>query len=356
MAQLRERFEAMVFAERCAARLEERLRREHENPHSVWYPYFRLRSELRCHRKVQFYSLMKRPGLKTALAVVKLTVSAGLLAVLFNRADLRTMLTQFRQMNLAWMSAALGMYGLMLLVSAWRWRLLLKIQAVHVRFGILTKSFLVATLLQQLPAEQHRRRRHPRRRHRALHRVEDARDYGRAGRSHPRTDRAARRRGAGVRAGHRSAVCRSTAACGSGSRWLRSASACWSSCAGRPCSPALIHAAGSGRAEAIQTRLHNLVGAIHRFAGQPRPVWFAFAGALGVQLLLVLFYICAARSLAVPFPLLAASVIVPISLAVQMAPLSINGFGVREAVFAFFFTSLGLDVSSALTLSLGSAC
>ena len=45
----------------------------------------------------------------------------------------------------------------------------------------------------------------------------------------------------------------------------------------------------------------------------------------------------------------------PISLAVQMVPLSINGFGVREAVFAFFFTSLGLDVSSALTLSLGSA-
>ena len=56
-----------------------------------------------------------------------------------------------------------------------------------------------------------------------------------------------------------------------------------------------------------------------------------------------------------PFPLLAASVIVPISLAVQMVPLSINGFGVREAVFAFFFTSLGLNVSSALTLSLGSA-
>ncbi len=38
-----------------------------------------------------------------------------------------------------------------------------------------------------------------------------------------------------------------------------------------------------------------------------------------------------------------------------MVPLSINGFGVREAVFAFFFTGLGLNVSSALTLSLGSA-
>ncbi len=64
---------------------------------------------------------------------------------------------------------------------------------------------------------------------------------------------------------------------------------------------------------------------------------------------------CAARSLAVPLPLMAASVVVPVSLAVQMVPVSINGFGVREAVFAFFFASLGLNVGSALTLSLGSA-
>ena len=95
--------------------------------------------------------------------------------------------------------------------------------------------------------------------------------------------------------------------------------------------------------------------AIERFARQPLTVWLAFAGAIAVQGLLVLFYVCAARSLSVPLPLLAASVIVPVSLAVQMAPVSINGFGVREAVFAFFFTSLGFDVSSALTLSLGSA-
>jgi hypothetical protein len=74
-----------------------------------------------------------------------------------------------------------------------------------------------------------------------------------------------------------------------------------------------------------------------------------------VQGLLVVFYLCAARSLAVPFPVLAACVIVPVSLAVQMVPLSINGFGVREAVFAAFFQSLGLSVSSALALSLGAA-
>jgi uncharacterized membrane protein YbhN (UPF0104 family) len=37
---------------------------------------------------------------------------------------------------------------------------------------------------------------------------------------------------------------------------------------------------------------------------------------------------------------------------VQMVPMSINGFGVREAVFTYFFKKLGLSVDAALALSL----
>ena len=46
------------------------------------------------------------------------------------------------------------------------------------------------------------------------------------------------------------------------------------------------------------------------------------------------------------------AVIVPISLVVQMLPVSVNGFGVREATFSFYFTRLGLPIESALLLSL----
>jgi uncharacterized protein (TIRG00374 family) len=88
---------------------------------------------------------MRRPGLKAALAVLKLAVSTVLLAVLLSRADVGAMLTQFRHMNPVWTIAALGTYGLMLAVSAWRWRLLLRIQTVDVGLGTLTRSFLVAT-------------------------------------------------------------------------------------------------------------------------------------------------------------------------------------------------------------------
>ena len=109
------------------------------------------------------------------------------------------------------------------------------------------------------------------------------------------------------------------------------------------------------RLQAVQLRAAEPRRGGPRFAQEPRESGSPSPARSSCRLLLILFYICTARSLSVPFPLLAASVIVPISLAVQMVPLSINGFGVREAVFAFFFTSLGLNVSSALTLSLGSA-
>ena len=49
------------------------------------------------------------------------------------------------------------------------------------------------------------------------------------------------------------------------------------------------------------------------------------------------------------------AVIVPISFVVQMLPVSVNGFGVREATFSFYFTRLGLPIESALLLSLVAA-
>ena len=72
------------------------------------------------------------------------------------------------------------------------------------------------------------------------------------------------------------------------------------------------------------------------------------AGATARTLLLN----AAAQSLSVPLPLLLGAVLIPVSLAVQMAPVSINGFGVREAVFAFFFRRFGLPADAAVALSL----
>ena len=36
-----------------------------------------------------------------------------------------------------------------------------------------------------------------------------------------------------------------------------------------------------------------------------------------------------------------------------MAPVSVNGFGVREAAFSYYFTRLGLPIQSGVLVSLG---
>jgi uncharacterized protein (TIRG00374 family) len=297
---------------------------------------------------------MNRPGLKTALAVLKITVSIALLAVLFSRADLPSMWQRFRQMNLAWTFAALTVYGLMLAVSAWRWRLLLQIQTVDVSFTRLTQSFLVATFFNNfLPSNIGG----------DVVRVTDTAPF--TGSKTLATTVVLLDRVLGLVALLAVAAVASALAVWTGTK-LDGMQYVWIALTTlvvgllfvlrHPGSISrAVRTIASGRALGVQKRFHNLLEAMERFARQPRELWSAFAGAVAVQFLLVLFYLCAARSLAVPLPLLAASVIVPVSLAVQMVPLSINGFGVREAVFAFFFTSLGLNVSSALTLSLGSA-
>jgi glycosyltransferase 2 family protein len=297
---------------------------------------------------------MQRSRLRDVLIVLKLTVSTVLLAILFRRADVPAMMTRFKQMDPLWTLAALSVYGLMLGVSAWRWRLLLRVQTVHVGLGTLTKSFLVATFFNNfLPSNIGG----------DVVRVADTAPF--TGSKTLATTVVLIDRILGLIA------LLVLAAAASALAWRL----------GLPLDGMLyvwlalvvftgglllflrhpdrlartVRSVLADRLMAVQVRVQNLVTAIARFAQEPRELWFAFGGALIVQALLVLFYVCAAHSLAVPLPLIAASVIVPISLAVQMVPVSINGFGVREAVFAFFFTSLGLSVSSALTLSLGSA-
>jgi uncharacterized membrane protein YbhN (UPF0104 family) len=296
---------------------------------------------------------MNRTGVKAALIAVKIAVSAALLWILFRRADVPAMAEQFRRMHIGWMLAALGTYGLMLVVSAWRWQLLLQVQRIPVRFGLLTNSFLVATFFNNfLPSNIGG----------DVVRVADTAPY--AGSKTVATTIVLVDRAIGLIALLAVAATASASAAlagipltGVGYIWISLVIVlagllivlAWPEWFAK-----VLHRIAGGRGERLQTRVLNLIGAIARFADEPRPLGIAFGGALAVQVLLVLFYVCAAKSLSVPLPLLAASVVVPVSLAVQMVPVSINGFGVREAVFAFFFGSLGLNVGSALTLSLGS--
>ena len=77
-----------------------------------------------------------------------------------------------------------------------------------------------------------------------------------------------------------------------------------------------------------------------------------FGGAVFVQIAAVTFYVAVAYALRINITPWNLAVIVPLSFIVQMLPISVNGFGVREATFSFYFTRLGLPIESALLVSL----
>jgi hypothetical protein len=104
--------------------------------------------------------------------------------------------------------------------------------------------------------------------------------------------------------------------------------------------------------EWITERIARLTAALVRFRQQPSALALCFAGAVIVQALLVAFYLAIAYSLRVDIGFGDLAVIVPLSFIVQMLPVSMNGFGVREATFGFYFNRLGLSLESALLVSL----
>ena len=75
---------------------------------------------------------------------MKIGVSAGLLYWLFTGIDAGELWRLIRGASPLWVAAALGLYVVMLIVSTWRWQLLLRAQHVHVPFGALLNSFFVA--------------------------------------------------------------------------------------------------------------------------------------------------------------------------------------------------------------------
>jgi uncharacterized membrane protein YbhN (UPF0104 family) len=126
--------------------------------------------------------------------------------------------------------------------------------------------------------------------------------------------------------------------------------------------PALLSPAGLGRLlqpltilhpEWISKRIERVTATLARFRNRPGAIVSCFGGAVFVQVTSIIFYFVVAYALRVNVSLWELAVIVPVSFVVQMIPVSVNGFGVREATFSFYFTRLGLPLESALLLSLG---
>jgi hypothetical protein len=284
--------------------------------------------------------------------VLKATVSGVLLAVLFSRVDVAHLWTLARTASPAWLAAALALYVAMILASAWRWGVLLRAQGVHFPFGALTSSFLVAAFFNNfLPSNIGG----------DVIRVTDTAPA--AGSKTLAATIVLIDRGMGL-------LGLVLVAAVGASLTVRLASSTdplnavvlWAGfgIAAVIAVPALMMPRGVASVlrpirvlhpEWIDQRIARLTDALSRFRQSPGALVGCFAGAIGVQAILVLFYLAIAISLRIPIGAAELAVVIPISFIVQMLPVSMNGFGVREATFGLYFARLGLPLESALLLS-----
>jgi len=288
---------------------------------------------------------------RSGLLVLKLTVSAALLAYLLSTTDLQALTQRLRASDALLLGLAMVLYSLILGISTWRWRLLLQAQGYEAPIADLSASYLVATFFNNfLPSN-------------IGGDVIRIRDSSRlTGSTTTSLAVVAIDRIVGLGALYALAV---TAYLLGGPDVRRLAGATpvliglglvFATLAYvffRPgIARRLMELSRLSRLGWAQKQFETVQAAVHVYRARVGAVWAAFAGSVALQALVVVYYYNVARALHIPLPLDAAFLIVPLCTLVQTVPISFNGWGIRESVFILYFGQVGLPKESALAFSL----
>jgi uncharacterized protein (TIRG00374 family) len=296
------------------------------------------------------------PGRQALIWILKILVSGGLLYWLFSKVDAAEVWRIVRTASVGWLAVSLVFYLLSVLVSAWRWGLLLGAQGIPVPFRALVNSFLVAFFFNNfLPSNIGG----------DVIRIRDTAKA--AGSKTLATTVVLLDRGIGLLGlvfiaalGATIAADRSEAIgpIGPSLLWAGFGVGVTVTVAAVMLPHGVGFLLGPLRAlhqEWVGERIERLTSALHRFRAAPRALLGTFAGAMAVQGLLVCFYAAVAHALVIPVPTAHLAILIPLSFIVQMLPVSVNGFGIRESMFTTYFKALHIPAASALALSLTSA-
>lgn len=292
-------------------------------------------------------------GRRYVILALKISVSIVLLAVLFSRVDVARLWSSARHASFGWLAAALAIYCVNVAASLWRWHVLLEAQDAHVPAGVLTRSFLVALFFNNfLPSNIGG----------DFFRIADTAKFTKS--KTVATTVVLADRIMGVIALVLIAAIGATAAGAIHPAvvpiwpvWL------WAGfLAGAAASaPAVLLPDGFGRLlrpltvlhpEWVGGRIDNLTAILARFRRHPVRLAQCFGGAVFVQTTMVVFYYAVILALREDVRFADLAVIVPISFVVQMLPISVSGFGVREATFSLYFARIGQPVEGAILMSL----
>jgi len=104
------------------------------------------------------------------------------------------------------------------------------------------------------------------------------------------------------------------------------------------------------RALSGNEKLQRLIQTVHRY---PLPTLLrALLVSLPFTLSLIVTQFCIARALSVDVPFHVFPLFVPIIAIINVLPVSFNGLGMREGVYQFLFTPIGVPEASAIAMSL----
>ena len=288
------------------------------------------------------------------LLAVKVAVSLALLVYLFATSDLQALEERVRTADLLLLAAAVGCYVAMLALATWRWQLLLEALGVVAPLRYLTASYLVATFFNNfLPSNIGG----------DIVRVRDGSRFTGSTTSSLAVVGIDRILGLGalwvigaaafvlagpeVRelAGARAVIL------GLGLVFVALTTIFF-----RPgIARRLMALSRLNSIDWIRERFEEAQAAVHTYRAQVRTVWLAFGASLALQVLVVWYFLAIARALQIPLAVSAGFLMVPLCTLLQAVPISFNGWGLREGLFALYFSQVGLPRESALAFSLTGA-
>ena len=105
------------------------------------------------------------------------------------------------------------------------------------------------------------------------------------------------------------------------------------------------------RLSKLAAKLDDAYQSIHILKDKPRVLLIAFLVSILLQINVILFYYFIGVSFDLGVSLLYFSMIVPVALVVLLVPFSINGIGIREGIFVYLLTELGVQTKDAIALS-----
>ncbi|MBP7147667.1 MAG: flippase-like domain-containing protein [Acidobacteria bacterium] len=286
-------------------------------------------------------------GSRSVIFGLKLLLSAALIGWILRKTDLSEIAAAFRTAHPGLLLAALALHLVGYLITAQRWRLLLRVQAIDVPLAYLVRSYVISIFFNNLLPST------------IGGDVYRAYDSWRVGRKAGAVAVVMVDRFLGMLVLLLFAVGALAGSERLGLRvpllqlWLLIAiggafAALW-----------LVFAPASPLAR-LGARLNwlpgralrgKLLGTLQLFHGR-RDV---LAAALGLSVLLqanvVIHYYLVACAFDLPIPLLAFFLVIPVAVVVMMLPVTINGIGVREHLFVFFFAPFGVGAGEAVAFA-----